>query len=61
VLGALIIRLCVRSFRSSPKPTESYGFGGHGSDYRPLNAPAPLAASETHALPHLHYDGGRYN
>lgn len=65
VLGALVIRACVRGFGGSAKPsgkgTEAYGFTGHGSEYRPLNAPAPHAAAETHALPNLHYDGNRYD
>ena len=61
VLGALLIRCCVRTGKGSPSAKGGYAFTAQGSNYRSLNAPAPHAAAETHALPNLHYDGGRYD
>jgi len=65
VIGALIIRFAVRLFHKGGSPSvkgsEAQGFSGKDSQYRPLLDPAPSAAVETHALPSLHYDGGRYD
>lgn len=65
-LGALLLvgALCFcclrkRGTRSTARQGGVMGFGGQA--YRPLNEPAPGAATETHAMPNLSYNNGGYN
>ena len=65
-LGALVLAcsLCVcclrrRGTRSTATKGGIIGFGTQ--TYRPLNEPAPGAATETHAMPNLGYNQGGYN
>jgi len=68
ILAALIAYFVVSLFgrrshkggNPSEKGIEAQGITGQDSRYHPLYDPAPNAASETHALPSLHYDGGHY-